>query len=158
MSFNGAILGLDLARLWGWAVIDADGFYIASGNGELDADSIGARVHMLREVIYKIVAQYPVAWIVAEDPITHSYKVARHLFSYLYAADEVASCLRVGFFAMKRRDAVTRLFPTSRISKEEGLAWVQTINPSVISYDEADAMIVARAFHQVRAESFTDSN
>lgn len=146
----GGVLGLDLARDWGWAVVDANGNYVASGHRKLTGADRGQEAHQLSMSIADLVTEYVPDWIVIEKPHSHHYGAARNLFGYATVAHHVAHIRQLGFHEIARADAYKRVVGKGNAEKVAGVIFARQFKPLLNSDDEADAILVAMAGHKLR--------
>ena len=151
MSFRG-VLGLDLARKYGWAIVDADGSYVASGHRELiNTADRGHQAHQLANSIADLVTEYAPDWIAVEKPNSRHYGAARNLFGYAMIAHMVAHIRELGFVEIVRSDAYKRVVGRGDAAKLVGVMFGRQFKPLLNSDDESDAILVAMAAHKMRS-------
>lgn len=149
------VLGLDLAANYGWAYVDGQGRYVASGHAKVAADTnLGRRAYFLRQAIADLVTDYRPDWIAIEAPIhagkmTH-LRTARSLYVYAAAAEEVAYLRELGFIEFPRSTCCKAVLGFGNAKKPDGLAFARGFKPSLQSDDEADAILVALTGHTRR--------
>lgn len=149
------ILALDLARHYGWAVVDAAGQYVASGARELPtAPTSGAQMHMLSMSIADLIDEYAPEWVAIEKPIHTgkftSFQTARNLYSYAAIAGMVAHIRELGFVEIGRSTCCKLVLGDGRAKKAAGVVFARQFKPLLNSDDEADAVLVAMAAHKLR--------
>jgi Holliday junction resolvasome RuvABC endonuclease subunit len=146
----GGILGLDLAKSWGWAVVDPQGAYVASGHRTLSGTDRGENAHQLALSIADLITEYAPDWVVIEKPNSHHYGAARNLFGYAMVAHHVAHIRECGFHEIVRADAYKRVVGAGNAKKVSGVLYGRQFKPLLNSDDESDAILVAMAGHQIR--------
>ena len=147
----GGVLGLDLARAWGWAVVDAQGAYVASGHRMLRGNDRGQNAHQLSLSIADLVTEYAPDWLIIEKPHSPHYGAARNLFGYAMVAHHVAHIRELGFQEIARADAYKRVVGKGNAKKVSGVLYGRQFKPLLNSDDESDAILVAMAGHQMRS-------
>ena len=150
MVHSGGILGLDLAKQYGWAVVDAAGKYVASGHRKLCGLDRGQDAHQLALSIADLITEYEPDWVIIEKPHSPHYGAARNLFGYAMVAHHVAHIRQIGFHEIARADAYKRVVGTGNAKKVAGVLYGRQFKPLLNSDDESDAILVAMAGHQVR--------
>lgn len=156
VALSGGVLGLDLARKYGWAYVDATGAYVASGHRELSAaDPIGRQMHRLSMSIADLIDEFHPEWVAVEKPILTgkftSFDTAVKLMGYAAVASLVAEVREVGFQAVPRSSACKAVVGKGKIAKAEGVLHVrQHYEPLCNSDDQADAILVALTAHKWR--------
>jgi Holliday junction resolvasome RuvABC endonuclease subunit len=145
----GGVLGLDLARSYGWAYLDPQGRYVASDHRHLDG-KLGEKSHHLHLSIADLVTRYSPDWVAVEQPHSPHYGAARTLFAYAAIAALVAHVRECGYVELGRAECCKAVLGAGRISKEDGIHYCQRFKPSLTSDDEADAILVALTAHQRR--------
>lgn len=147
------VLGLDLARKYGWAYIGPDGAYIASGHRILPNTGRGEEAHVLANSIADLVTEYAPDWIAIEKPHSHHYGASRNLFGYAFVAAMVAHIRELGFVEIGRTDAYKSVVGKGNAGKEAGVLYGRQFKPLLNSDDESDAILVAMAAHRMRIAS-----
>jgi Holliday junction resolvasome RuvABC endonuclease subunit len=152
---RGGILGLDLAGRTGWCYVDAAGFYVASGHFKLTpATPLGGRVFYLRQKISDLATERTPDWIAIEKPIHNGGRtglaVARALYSYAAAAEEVAYLHEIGFMEFARSTCCKVILGSGRAKKPDAVAFARRLKPSITSEDEADSILVGLTCHRHR--------
>ena len=150
MVRSGGILGLDLAKQWGWAVVDADGHYVASGHRKLCGIDRGQDAHQLSLSIADLITEFGPDWVIIEKPHSPHYGAARNLFGYAIVAHLVAHIRQIGFHEIARADAYKRVVGSGNAKKVDGVLYGRQFKPLLNSDDESDAILVAMAGHQQR--------
>jgi len=150
MSYLGGILGLDLAKEWGWAVVDPDGKYVASGNRKLRGTDRGEDAYQLALSVSDLITEYAPDWVIIEKPHSPHYGAARNLFGYAMVAHHVAHIRQLGFQEIARADAYKRVVGKGNAKKVAGVLFGRQFKPLLNSDDESDAILVAMAGHQFR--------
>lgn len=152
---GGGVLGLDLAGRWGWAYVDGQGRYVASGCREMSqAATLGQRSHYLKLAIADLITEFAPEWVAVEKPINRgkfsSIEALRALYSYATAAQEVAYLREVGYAEFGRSTCCKVVLGDGRAKKPDGLAYARTLKPCIRHDDEADALLVALTAHRNR--------
>lgn len=149
------ILAFDLARRYGWAVVDSNGAYVASGCRELAALVLdGEQYHRLALSIADLVDQYAPEWIAVEKPIhtgrTTSIQTARALYCYAGIAAMTAYLREIGYVELARSSCCKQILGSGLATKADGVAFARQYKPGLASEDEADAILVALTAHKSR--------
>jgi Holliday junction resolvasome RuvABC endonuclease subunit len=150
MIHFGGILGLDLAKEWGWAVVGPDGNYVASGHRKLCGVDRGQDAYQLALSISDLITEFEPDWLIIEKPNSHHYGAARNLFGYAMVAHHVAHIRQLGFQEIVRGDAYKRVVGNGHAKKLAGVLYGRQFKPLLNSDDESDAILVAMAGHQWR--------
>jgi len=147
----GGVLGLDLARKWGWAAIGPGGDYVASGHRALrvGADR-GEQAHQLQNSIADLVTKYGPDWIAIEKPHSPHYGASRNLFGYAMIAHWVAHIRELGFVELSRAECYLSIVGKGNAKKASGVLFGRQFKPLLNSDDESDAILVAMAAHKLR--------
>lgn len=147
------VLALDLAGSYGWAYVDGRGEYVASGHRVLrpSADR-GEKAHQLAMAIADLVTEYGPDWIAVEKPNSKHYGAARNLFGYAMIAHMVAHIRERGYVELSRAECYQRVVGRGNAKKIAGVEFARRYKPLCNSDDEADAILIAFAAHQIREE------
>ena len=152
MAIRGGILGLDLARSWGWASVNQYGEYIASGHRSLPNDGDrGKGAHYLALAIADLVTEFAPDFIAVEKPNSRHYGAARNLFGYATVAAMTAHVHELGYQELVRSDCYKRVVGKGNAKKLAGVEFARQFKPLCNSDDESDAILVAMAAHQMRS-------
>jgi Holliday junction resolvasome RuvABC endonuclease subunit len=144
------VIGLDLARKYGWAYISRDGEYIASGHEALPQTERGHQAHCLQLKIADLVQEYCPHWIAIEKPHSHHYGASRNLFGYAMVAHMVAHIRELGFVEIARSEAYKSVVGKGNAKKVSGVEFGRQFKPLLNSDDESDAILIALAAHKMR--------
>lgn len=152
------ILGLDLARKYGWAYIGPDGGYIESGARELDsAAPIGEQMHRLSMSISDLIDEFAPDWVAIEKPIHGgkftAFGTALKLYGYAAVAAMVTHIHELGFVQLQRSSCCKAILGSGKAKKADGIAYVRrNFVPLCNSDDQADAILVALTAHKMRQQ------
>lgn len=144
------VLGLDLAKSYGWAVVGQDGAYVDSGHRMLTGTDRGQHAHQLALAVADLVTEHSPDWIAIEKPHSPHYGASRNLFGYAMVAHMVAHIRELGFVEIARADAYKRVVGKGNAKKVSGVLFGRQFKPLLNSDDESDAILVAMAAHQMR--------
>jgi len=144
------VLGLDLARKYGWAYISPNGTYIASGHRLLSNGSRGEQANQLQNSIADLVTEYGPDWIAIEKPHSPHYGASRNLFGYAMIAHWVAHIRELGFVELSRSECYLSIVGKGNAKKASGVLFGRQFKPLLNSDDESDAILVAMAAHKLR--------
>jgi Holliday junction resolvasome RuvABC endonuclease subunit len=145
------ILGLDLARAWGWAYVGPDGAYVASGHRALrNGAGRGEQAHQLQLSIADLVTEYGPDWIAIEKPHSPHYGASRNLFGYAMVAHWIAHIRELGFVELGRKECYLSIVGKGDAKKAAGVLFGRQFKPLLNSDDESDAILVAMAAHKLR--------
>jgi Holliday junction resolvasome RuvABC endonuclease subunit len=148
------VLGLDLAKSYGWAYIAPDGGYVASGKRILRGVDRGTMAHELQMSIADLVTEFAPDWIAIETPHSHHYGASRNLFGYAMVAHWVAHVRELGFVELGRSECYAACVKDGKKStKLGGVVWARQFKPLLNGDDEADAIMVAMTAHMRRTKA-----
>lgn len=149
---GGGVIGLDLARLWGWAAVDHDGVYLGSGHRSILAGaSRGAQAQQLQLAVADLVTRFRPTQIAIEKPHSHHYGASRNLFGYAMVAHWVAHIRELDFIELGRSECYLSVVGKGNAKKLSGVMFARQFKPLLNSDDEADAILVAMHAHKLRS-------
>ncbi len=144
------VLGLDLAKSYGWAYVSDDGHYVASGHRVLRTVDRGEAAQQLQLSISDLVTEFAPDFIAIEKPHSPHYGAARNLFGYATIAHLVAHVRELGFAELGRAECYKSVVGKGNAKKAAAVEWARQFKPLLNSDDESDAILVAFAAHKLR--------